>query len=382
MKKFIFAFAAALLLVLPAQAIVLTNTAVRSVKPILATTTVELERTSTDSGTRTINTLTEPSKTIDLTPVVNDQATQLNPQPEPPIGAASVLTTEPESGQGVQTSVENLRERVMLNPQPEPPAPANIYGDKVEMENQMTGASIPNFSQTVKLGGKVEIKNEQTLYLENGNSYALKSVPAIYYQKLTANLAKSGMGEGSVKSLELKTDNNKPVYEIQVSEPVKWFGLFKGNIQTKVTVAADSEKIQKVKRPWYSFLLSVSGIQKDIELLPNLRVSEVKITPSSYKEGDNIQLEATIINDGPGFAVGGCDLFTGGGLKTAMYIDGYVGQWYCLFLALHPGESMSLLFNWDNVKCGHTVSAKIDTASYMEETDETDNETATMTNCQ
>lgn len=382
MKKFIFTFAAAMLLALPAQAIVISNTAVRTINATPVTTSVELERTSTESGTRIINSLTEPSKTIELEPVVNDQATQLNPQPEPPIGAASVLTTEPESGQDIQTSVENLRERVMLNPQPEPPAPANIYGDKTEMENNMTGASIPNFSQTVKLGGKVEIKNEQTLYSENGNSYPLKSVPAVYYQKMTANLAKSGMGEGSVKSLELKTDNNKPVYEIQVSEPVKWFGLFKGNIQTKVTVAADNEKVQKVKRPWYSFLLSVSDIKKDLELLPNLRVSEVKITPSSYKEGDNIKIEATIVNDGPGFAVGGCDLFTGGGLKAAMYIDGYVGQWYCVFLALQPGESMPLSFHWDNVKCGHSVSVKIDTSSHMEETDETDNETATMTNCQ
>lgn len=375
MKKYIFALAAALLVACPAKAAVLTNTvtnntAVRTVTTTLVTTTVQLEKTGTDLETRTINPQPEPPKTIDITPVTQDQATQLNSQ------------VPGTSNEGVQNTIDNALQRVMLNPQPEPPAPANILGDKVEIENQITGASIPNFSQTVKLGGTVEMKNEQTLYSENGKSYELKSMPAVYYQKLTANLVKNGIGEGSVKSLELKTVDNKPVYEIQVNEPVKWFGLFKGNIVTKVTVAADKELVQQVKRPWYSFLLSVTNMQDAVELLPNLRVSELKITPSSYKEGDNIKIEATIINDGPGFAVGGCDIINGGGLKIASYVDGYLYQWYCMFLALKPGETMPVFFHWDKVMCNHKFSVKIDTAGSMEETDETDNETAVVTSCQ
>lgn len=370
MQKYIFALAAALLVACPAKAAVLTNTVTNNTAVRTVSTSVELQKTSTDLETRTINPQPEPPKTTDITPVTQDQATQLDSQ------------VPGTSNEGVQNTIDNALQRVMLNPQPEPPAPANLLGDKVEIQNQISGANISNFSQTVKLGGTVEMKNEQTLYSENGKSYELKSMPAVYYQKLTANLEKNGIGEGSVKSLELKTIDNKPVYEIQVSEPVKWFGLFKGNIVTKVTVAADKEQVQAVKRPWYSFLLSVTNLKDTVELLPNLRVAELKITPASYKEGDDIKIEATIINDGPGFAVGGCDVFNGGGLKIASYVDGYFDHWYCMFLFLKPGETTPVFFHWDKVMCNHKFSVKIDTASSMEETDETDNETSIVTNCQ
>ena len=57
----------------------------------------------------------------------------------------------------------------------------------------------------------------------------------------------------SPESIELKTEEEKAVYEMKVDEPRKLFGFIPITIQKTITTDADEGKILKEQRPWYVF---------------------------------------------------------------------------------------------------------------------------------
>ena len=53
--------------------------------------------------------------------------------------------------------------------------------------------------------------------------------------------------------IELK-DTGKPTYEVIGKKEVKLFGFIKTEMSIKVEVNAETGKIEKTKKPWWSFL--------------------------------------------------------------------------------------------------------------------------------
>lgn len=96
----------------------------------------------------------------------------------------------------------------------------------------------------IKTKEKVEIKNDR-IYVNNKE---IKIMPNTASEKAieTLNLKKE-------VEIGLK-DTGKPIYEIIGKKEAKIFGLFRKEMKVKIQINSDTGEIEKIEKPWWSFL--------------------------------------------------------------------------------------------------------------------------------
>jgi hypothetical protein len=93
--------------------------------------------------------------------------------------------------------------------------------------------------------------------------------------------------------------------------------------------------------------------------LPDLVIESFSVSPTSLSPGGNVNVEATIRNQG--------------GYNATNFTVSFMGQ--VRTLSLSTGESEDLTFNWNNVPSGsHSVSLTVDSGDVIVESDEDNNE--------
>ncbi|TAN33574.1 hypothetical protein EPN28_02050 [Patescibacteria group bacterium] len=294
-----------------------------------------------------------PAKTV--APV---EGNQLNPQPEPPLPGAA------RSNPALLTELGD--------PDP-PPSPT-------PSDNQLKSAELKN----IEAETDVAVKNGSLILSGEINSatYTLKMEPAVVYKSLNKVVEKKGLPGGALKGLELKVENNKPIYRARVEEEGKLFGFIPFKVKSRVDIAADTNAITTVKRPWYARLISGLVDFSKIELLPNLVLTDIRFEPSQFSEGQKVKVIATVTNEGAAYAVGGLNFNTKKGPGATMYVNGYVSTWYYIFMALGPGQKQEFEFTWKKAVCGADVGVQVAKDDFIKETTKEDNSLTVKANCQ
>jgi len=331
----------------------------------------------------------------------------LNPQPEPP-----APTKIPEIG----NKILNPAEIKMLNPQPEPPATiyqefkinknetkseeaGEVKSTKVylqdapevkvsELEIIPSGQSIlarfeHNKNQiNIPVRTEVKVENGKVILTDEKFTYTLKTQLPTFYDNLTKELEKIGVPAASLENFEIKVQNEKPVYTADVTENGKLFGIIPLKIKTSITISADEEKVEQVKRPWYAKLVGKLAKFTDMKLLPNLVVTDIRFEPDKFSADAPIKVTATVKNEGFAYTVGGPDIMNGTGPTGQFLINGQTSQYYFIFLALAPGETQEFTFNWKKAICGADVGVAIAKGIHIEETTKEDNIKTVKAICQ
>ncbi|MCL5073505.1 MAG: hypothetical protein M1308_21820 [Actinobacteria bacterium] len=255
---------------------------------------------------------------------------------------ATLETTPAETFSGIGgLELRKIGQETWLNPQPEPPIPA------------------------------VEIKKM------NQAPAQITSDKSVFLEKMKFTLAKNKVP--LIGEITAETKENKTLYLATVSMPAKLFGLIPITLTEKIAMSEGT--VPTINKPWYAkFSQEKVNLVSSLKVLPNLVVKGIRLEPAQFKEGDKVNVIATIANDGPGLAVGFPDVitYTGGPTEVLRWLDegSSAYSWYPVFVYLEPGKTEEMaIFYVNSVKCGENMSyeiAKSDT-SHIEEMTKEDN---------
>ena len=124
---------------------------------------------------------------------------------------------------------------------------------KSETEVESGKEIIIEYQQSGKEGIlPVEVKTSERLEYKDSmlllNNKEIKIMP-----DTASEIAISTLQLKKEIEIELK-DTGKPIYEIIGNKEVKIFGLFKKEMSIKIEINAETGNIEKIKKPWWSFL--------------------------------------------------------------------------------------------------------------------------------
>ncbi|NYZ74846.1 hypothetical protein H0O03_01110 [Candidatus Micrarchaeota archaeon] len=92
-----------------------------------------------------------------------------------------------------------------------------------------------------------KVENKRLYLVENASSRQVNVMPAQVYSSVEA-------GGASVKTAELRVENQKAVYALTVEEPFNLFWVIPMKVESTLKVDAGENKVLEVNRPWFSFL--------------------------------------------------------------------------------------------------------------------------------
>jgi hypothetical protein len=222
---------------------------------------------------------------------------------------------------------------------------------KIKMVNNNALLNFPKGEGegTVTIKSDFKIEEGKLVLSEDDISIPLGQSPDNFYKGVEKGL-KDKNGGIQLEDVSLDVDNGKPIYQIIIKEPVKLLWLIPLSINTDVIANAADNSIQKVKRPWYSFLLSKADIS-NIKLVPDFAVTAIQLIPNDYKQGDKITAKVTITNVGTAIGISHYNIGSGYCTTIAYYWGQSQIQWYCSLLALNIGESVTYDFTLSNAEC-------------------------------
>lgn len=84
--------------------------------------------------------------------------------------------------------------------------------------------------------------------------YRMKTALPAFINQLTKTWRKEG-ATTTIESFEIKVEDDKPVYEVSLTETGKLFGLIPLKLHRTAVISTETEEVKEVKQPWYSFLV-------------------------------------------------------------------------------------------------------------------------------
>lgn len=106
--------------------------------------------------------------------------------------------------------------------------------------------------ETIRLhGDKLFVLSSTT---GSTTEYRLKSALPSFINQLARTWRKEGAST-TIKSFEIKIEDGKPIYEVTFDEAAKLFGFIPLKLNRTAVISSDTEKVDDVKQPWYSFLV-------------------------------------------------------------------------------------------------------------------------------
>jgi len=238
-------------------------------------------------------------------------------------------------------------------------------------------------ADTVRLKIKPEFKmtGDKAYLLDDERELEIKITPTALYQKISAALAANRVELTDGFALDLK--NGQPIYELTVKEPVKLFGLFPIKIKKTMEISAASGQALQEQKPWFSFLCRTENNLLDkLNLLPNMKVNDIRFEPATWKDGETVKVIATVKNVGLGSGGDGLSFSSHTGPGARLFVNGYEHQWYFIFLFLAPGGTQEFEFTWKEASCGADVEVAVADGDFIEETTKEDNRLLVKAMCQ
>ena len=91
--------------------------------------------------------------------------------------------------------------------------------------------------------------------------YRMKTALPAFVNQLTKTWRKEG-ATTTIESFEIKVEDDKPVYEVSLTETGKLFGLIPLKLHRTAVISTETEEVKEVKQPWYSFLVRKLNLSK------------------------------------------------------------------------------------------------------------------------
>jgi len=222
---------------------------------------------------------------------------------------------------------------------------------KVKMlnNNALLNFDKGNGEGTVTVKSDFTVQDGKIVLAGPSGDISLAQNPDGFYRGIEKGLKNKNQGI-EIQDVSLRVEDGKPIYDVKVKEPVKLFGFIPWTINSEVTANGADNSIAKVKRPWYSFLVTKANIP-ELKLAADFAVTEVKLVPDTYKQGDSIVAYVTITNVGTALGVSHYDIGNGSCTTIAYFWGQSQIQWYCSLIALNVGESITYDFNLSNAEC-------------------------------
>ncbi len=105
---------------------------------------------------------------------------------------------------------------------------------------------------TMPIYSDFKIENKKLHIVHNEKPHNLEVLPSEIYSGVYNAIENNP--KIVLKSLDLKIENDKPIYDLRVKEPFKLFGFIPMNINSRYVVDPVIGKIVKEERPWYARL--------------------------------------------------------------------------------------------------------------------------------
>ena len=142
---------------------------------------------------------------------------------------------------------EDKEEPVIVKPKPEPQliseSEEETKNDKEEKELILDNLKIKTKEKLTTRGNKIMIKVSPE-----------KTVEIVSAQPAIDSISEE-LGLEEVGDVELEIKNEKPKYVISAKKKGKLFAIISINLNIKVDVNAENGNIEKVEKPWWSFLV-------------------------------------------------------------------------------------------------------------------------------
>ena len=97
-----------------------------------------------------------------------------------------------------------------------------------------------------------KVENKKLYLIENEKIHNLKVLPTEIYSSVH-NVAEKN-SKVIINSIDLKVENDKPIYDLRVEEPFKLLWVIPMKIQTKYLIDPADGSVNEKEKPWYSFL--------------------------------------------------------------------------------------------------------------------------------
>lgn len=238
--------------------------------------------------------------------------------------------------------------------------------------------ALMNFGQgegqgQITLRSDFEVQAGKIVLINGENKLELQQNPPSFYRGLEKALEK----KGRVEDVELKVENNKPVYEIRALADAKLLGFIPMPIETRMRVGADDNQIKLVEKPWYAIFYTNADIS-DMLFKPDFVVTNIEL-PASFKKGDNLTAKITITNEGTATGLSLFNTKTGVCHEVELYWDNYFIKKTCLVFAIGPGESYTFEQKFE-AQC-KPIKAHFDPAQSLEDSNYGNNSLTVQTNC-
>lgn len=95
-----------------------------------------------------------------------------------------------------------------------------------------------------------KIENKKLYLIHNEELYDLKVIPPEIYSVIYSVVEKNP--EVIVKSLDLKIENNKPVYDLKIEEPFKLLWIIPMKIETRYVINPINGDLNEKEKPWFT----------------------------------------------------------------------------------------------------------------------------------
>ena len=133
-----------------------------------------------------------------------------------------------------------------------------IYTNSVVSENELLNANANIENSIVVSGGS--IRQNAVVTFSNGQNSTVHFMPAEASEKAIIALKINNCNEENNCTIVLRerksNSQSEAVYHIEANEKVKVLGFIKTNMKVSAEVNAGTGVVEKVSRPWWSFMAS------------------------------------------------------------------------------------------------------------------------------
>ncbi|MCK4781430.1 hypothetical protein KAS79_00695 [Candidatus Parcubacteria bacterium] len=152
---------------------------------------------------------------------------------------------------GINIEVQSMARKEMHNIEVVPKVNSAVF----KFTHREQTVSMPVYSD-------FKVENKKLYLIENKKIHNLKVLPTEIYSSVHSIAEKNP--KVIINLIDLKVENDKPVYDLRVEEPFKLLWLIPMKIQTKYLINPADGSVNEKEKPWYSFLGS------SIKLFENL----------------------------------------------------------------------------------------------------------------